>query len=127
MIKKSFPILLLASTYFIGQLYVFFSTTEVSNWILFKPTPMVDAWNMKYLSEEINRIIEAVAFAIMLKKADDAYRLVAYEYILYRVVDIFSYFYDFKTNSYWIILFLLGIIFAILFIKHRNEKTNNAW
>jgi hypothetical protein len=127
MIKKSFPILLLASTYFIGQLYVFFSTTEVSNWILFKSTPMVDAWNMKYLSEEINRTIEAVAFAMMLKKADDAYRLVAYEYILYRVVDIFSYFYDFKTNSYWIILFLLGIIFAILFIKHRNEKTNNAW
>lgn len=124
MTKKLTPVILLASTYLIGQAYVVFDSKEVQNWIWMRPTPMPVEWNVKFLSEEINRIIEAVAFYMMLYKAPAIYRLTALEYLIYRIIDIFAYFYNYKTESYWFVMVLVGSFAALIFLTGKNEKTN---
>ena len=130
MIKKIIPILLLACTYFIGQLYSYwdYASTETVNWIWSKECPMNIAWNVKYLSEEVNRIIEATAFFLMIRKSEKMYKLVALEYLLYRCLDIMYYFYNFKTERYWFVFLILGTIMALIYLKNHattREKTNN--
>jgi hypothetical protein len=73
MLKKLLPILLLSLTYFIGQAYVWFDNEHYNaygetSWIFDGSHAMPVSWNVKYLSEEINRILEAAAFLLMLKK-----------------------------------------------------------
>lgn len=120
--RKMWPVLLLCSTYFIGELHHLFSDTHVSNWILFADKPMTDAWNMKYLAEEINRIIEGLSFLLMLlmrKGATELYALVIIEYLVYRIVDIAAYFIDYKTDHYWQAVLLIMVISCFFYLKKK--------
>jgi hypothetical protein len=128
--KKTLPVLLLLSTYLLGEAHHLFSSTETQNWIIFAYKPMTIPWNVKYLSEEVNRIIEAISFLLMLymrKGAEELYILVLIEYLVYRILDIVAYFLNFKTESYWHVGISVGLIVAFidLFIikqKRKNEK-----
>lgn len=126
MIKKYIPIFILACTYLIGQAYTFVSDTEIQNWILYAHKPMTIAWNVKYLSEEVNRVVEAIAFLMMLKGARDIYKLAILEYLLYRVLDIIFYFYNFKTTNYWYLFLILGTIIALIYLKNNAKKYEKA-
>lgn len=136
------PLLLLALTYVTGQAYLFFSHVKlVQNWILCQYKPMLVEWNVKFLSEEVNRIIEAIAFRWMVKKilkwADNKgiraserfvfIRFALVEYLWYRVLDLCAYFYDFKTQRYWYVFAILTLIMAYNWRKQLSytSKTYN--
>jgi hypothetical protein len=128
MLKKLLPILLLSLTYFIGQAYVWFDNEHYNaygetSWIFDGSHAMPVSWNVKYLSEEINRILEAAAFLLMLKKTAPIYQLVGVEYFLYRVMDICFYFYNFKTSAYWLVFLIVGSIIA--FIHYQKYTSLN--
>lgn len=128
--KKILPILLLCSTYAIGELHHLFSSTNIENWILYRYSPMSEAWNVKYLSEEVNRIIEGVSFLLMFKMrsgAKELYTLTLIEYLVYRITDIFAYFINFKTGSYWYVGVVVGLVMAFFYLnKNKYEKRFNG-
>jgi len=121
--RKLFPVLVLVSTYVVGQAYTLFPDNPLSlhNWILFDYVPMTTAWNVKYLSEEINRILEAIAFAIMLKDRK-IYGFVAISYLSYRVLDIIFYFINFKTYDYGWVFVLVALFEALWWFKNDINK-----
>lgn len=119
MIKKILPILLLSSTYCIGQAYTLFDNKELHNWFLLVDRPMTNAWNVKYLSEEINRILEAIFMLWIFQRSyvDIIYRLVAVEYLLYRCIDLIVYPLWFKGQNYWYVFLVLGLLMGFVYVK----------
>lgn len=87
---------------------------------------MSEAWNVKYLSEEVNRIIEGVSFLLMFTMrsgAKELYTLTLIEYLVYRITDIFAYFINFKTEGYWYVGITVGLIMAFFYLnKNKYEK-----
>lgn len=84
---------------------------------------MPDAWNVKYLSEEINRVVEAISFLWMLRLkngAKELYILVIIEYLVYRIVDIAAYFIDYKTDHYWQAVLFIMVISGFLYFKKKK-------
>lgn len=120
--KRYIPILLLASTYAIGQSYIYFDDKELHNWFILVNNPMTDAWNVKYLSEEINRAIEAffMLWIFQISYVNVIYRLAAVEYLLYRMLDLIVYPFWFKSYNYWYVFLVLGLLMGIIYVKKFN-------
>lgn len=123
---SSFTILL-ACTYIIGQAYELFEGMNITqNWILFKYRPMLIAWNVKFLSEEICRVIEALALYVlaMKYKVDQDFMIPIKIYLVYRMLDIPMYFLNYKTQYYWTVYVVLGLIELYLRYKRKKEYKN---
>lgn len=81
------------------------------------------AWNVKYLSEEINRVIEGVAFLLMITMrngAKELYTLTLIEYLVYRLTDIVAYFIDYKTDRYWQVALFVMAVMAFFYFKKKK-------
>lgn len=81
------------------------------------------AWNVKYLSEEVNRVIEGVAFLLMITMrngAKELYVLVIIEYLVYRLTDIAAYFIDYKTDRYWQVALFVMTLMAFFYFKKKK-------
>lgn len=126
MIKKLLPILLLSSTYLIGQAYTLFDNKELHNWFLCVDRPMTDAWNVKYLSEEMNRVVEALFMIWIFERSyvNILYRLAAVEYMLYRCIDLVVYPFWFKSQNYWYVFLALGLLMGFVYVKKYNYDKN---
>lgn len=120
--KRYIPILLLAVTYAIGQSYIYFDDKELHNWFILVNNPMTDAWNVKYLSEEINRAIEAffMLWIFQISYVNVIYRLAAVEYLLYRMLDLIVYPFWFKSYNYWYVFLVIGLLMGIVYVKKFN-------
>lgn len=135
MLKKLLPIILLASTYLIGQSYEFFDNAYYDSkgavsWIWDGSHPMLISWNIKYLSENLLWVVVCISFYLVALNPSRINKLAALEYLLYRIIDILSYFWNFKTTHYWYVFIILGTIMAVIYLKNhatkkRNEKTSN--
>lgn len=83
---------------------------------------MTDAWNVKYLSEEINRAIEAffMLWIFQISYVNVIYRLAAVEYLLYRMLDLIVYPFWFKSYNYWYVFLVIGLLMGIVYVKKFN-------
>lgn len=128
--KLFIPILILIVSYQIGELYTFWDAYDkkVYNWFWLVDIKRNIAWNVKYSCEEINRVLEAIAFYLIARHSKDkTYCITAQVYMIYRCLDVPYYFINFKTDWYNTIWVLLAIIELWLTSKSKKKHifTNN--
>lgn len=128
MVKVFIPMVLLTCTYFIGQLYQLFdneywNNKGLVNWIWLEERAMLVSWNVKLLSEEINRVIEGIAMLVMSYYTGfKIFQLTATAYVTYRCLDVILWFVNFKTHHYWYVFFVLAFIEFWLWYKDDISK-----
>lgn len=121
------PMFLFVLSYFIGQLYQLFDTPYYNdkgpvNWIWLEQRPMLIAWNVKFLSEEVCRVVEAIAVMIIAGHTGiKVLKLTATAYLTYRCLDFIVWFVNFKTYHYWYVFFVLA--FIELWLWYRDDIT----
>lgn len=118
--KRYLSTLLLASTLIIGEIHVLWEggAARVQNWIWRVPVPMPLQWNIKYVCDQVNWII--VAIAIYKYTPSRVNKSAAATYIMFQITDTLLYFYNYKTYGYgWVYLWL--ILFGTVFY-HWNCK-----
>lgn len=125
--RKVLPIILLSLTYFVGQAYELYDNAKYDalgkvSWMYDNSHPMLISWNVKYLSENIIWVMVVVAFLLIIKYPTKLNKLAALEYLLYRILDIVFYLYNFKTQRYWYLFFILGIVMAIIYLRKEFNK-----
>ncbi len=79
------------------------------------------AWNVKYLSEEVNRIIEAIFILMVVDKKQKLWQLCCIIYLTYRCLDLIVYFLNFKIGNYWIVLLITTLIESFMWY-HKDMK-----
>lgn len=127
--KMLVPMLLFVLSYFVGQLYQLFDTPYYNsiglvNWIWLEQRPMLISWNVKFLSEELCRIIEGLAvMSIAWQTSVKILKLTAIAYFTYRCLDIIIWFVNFKTYHYWYVFFVLA--FIELWLWYREDITKH--
>lgn len=112
---------LLGFTFPIGEIHTFWerASQEPVSWILTKYTPMPIQWNVKYVGDQVNFILIAVAMHLYGKTPNGVNKASVLAYICYAVIDTLMYFYDYKTFNYYIVYFIIAVIWLILWKKFK--------
>lgn len=112
--------ILLISTFLIGELHTFWEKASQApvNWIYAVSRPMCVQWNVKYLSEELNWLL--VALALLLYRSNRVNRSAAIAYVFYRCADVALYLYNYKTFGYGFLYMAIALVFAISYLTNKR-------
>lgn len=120
------------STWLLGLIYIvsvvpcwFKHDLRVQNWIIDRPTPMAVAWNIKYACDELNWVLAGL-MAILYVKTPNRVNITSMRvFLLWCILDCFSYFYNYKTTGYFAMYFSLPA--AWLVIYYRKGDRPKEW
>lgn len=107
------------------ELFPIWSRHEVS--IFIRPgfeAKMPINWWLKYLSDDVFNVITYYCLAMVAKHVSNILFLICVIFLSYHVIDLFMYFWDFKTSRYFYFdLFYTAIIFIKLAVNGYNSET----
>lgn len=122
------PMILFSVSYFTGQLYQLFDTDYynskgIVNWIWLESRPMLISWNVKFLSEEICRVMEGIGTVFIANYTGiKIIQLTAMTYLTYRCLDVITWFVNFKTYHYWYVFLVLAFIECWIWYREDAYK-----
>lgn len=120
-IRSAATTILLSCTVLIGELHNFWSdNAQVQNWIVANPRPMLIAWNVKYLTNQITPILYFLAW--ILYRANRVNLTTIKCFLVFSVFDTILYFYNFKTYGYGGVYVWLIAIWAAMYNFRRWDK-----
>lgn len=112
--RKYATSMILAATLPLGELHTFWERdTRVQNWILDRTVPMTIQWNVKYLTDQVWWIL--VFIAMLLYVENRINKATALSFLVFSVLDLFMYIYNFKTYDYGYVYFIIAIIWIIFY------------
>jgi high-affinity Fe2+/Pb2+ permease len=117
--KQYSTTLLIWASLIAGEIHTFFENLNVvQNWILFDNVPMDIQWNVKFVGNEIQGVL--IALALLTYKKNRINDTTAKVYVGYLIADLFLYFCNYKRDGYeWMYLFIL---ISWILIYNRNGK-----
>lgn len=121
--RKYLPTILISSVMLIAELHRYFpdSADSVRNWIIGVHRPMTTAWNVKLLCDQVALICYAAAMLTWVNNRMN--RTTAWAFLLWTVMDMAMYFYNYKTGLYGAVYFWYGIFwFAIYYTQELRSK-----
>lgn len=105
--RKYLTTYILASTILIGELHNFWATDpRISNWIIIEYHPMLLQWNVKYTTDQIIPLFYLSALLLYINNKVN--RIVARTFLLWSIVDIWLYFYNYKHEGYYQVYFWIA-------------------
>lgn len=136
MTKIGIALLVISLSYMIGQTYEMFNGSSLMvDPFLLVDNPMKISWAVKFFTEELNRVLEAIAFFVItikfrdimsrfsIKPIEEKYLktifIVSRVYLIYRILDLAIWFVSFKRDYYWTVFVIVGAIEIYLYRKNK--------
>lgn len=119
--KYATTILIMASM-LLAELHTFWpSGGEPENWIWRNYIPMSVRWNVKYLSNEMWPILIFVSLLLYKKNKINYTTILAG--LVWCILDVMMYLYNYKTTGYWKVYFWIVPIWIIMYLwKGRKQE-----
>jgi len=116
---------ILSISLIVGELHNFFAyDTHIQNWILKVYRPATIEWNVKYLTDEILPVMYIAA--ILLYRNNKGNRVVVRSFLFWAIIDIWLYFYNYKTAGYHqVYLWLAGCLILSYYGNDWFDKIFN--
>lgn len=95
---------------------------ELNLFYIKRPEPVDLQWCFKMIGEDINNIIVPFAFAMYTKDKSLLFYLISCFFILYNVMDLVLFMYNFNSNPivYWVLIFISFLaVILLIFIKPK--------
>ena len=113
---------IIAATIAIGEIHTFWerSSHKPVSWILKRDVPLTIQWNIKNITDMVNWIL--IVVAMMLYRPTRENRITAWFYLVFCLLDMVMYFYNYKTYNYHVVYFIMGISWGFFILHNNNRK-----
>lgn len=113
--------ILIWASLIVNEAHTFFeNVTKEANWILTKKVPMLIQWNVKFVGEEVSGLL--IALALLLYSKNKINDTTVKVFVLYWVMDLILYFYDYKGRDSYKWVYLVILISWILIYNHGSKR-----